>query len=89
VLRGAADGHPFAAGMYAHMLQLRLQIQARNLQTYLGTSLRPGLTLEQAAERYSALLSPELYHLLTVERRWTTQHYASWVTDLLDHDLLG
>ena len=89
VLRGAADGHPFAAELYARMLGLRLGVQANNLETYLGSSLRPGLTLEQAAERYSALLSPELYHLLTVERRWSTRRYASWVTDLLDHDLLG
>jgi AcrR family transcriptional regulator len=89
VLRGAADGHPAAANLYARMLRVRLQIQTRNLQTYLGTSLRPGLTVKQAAERYSALLSPELYHLLTVQHRWTTPRYASWVTDLLDHDLLG
>jgi hypothetical protein len=89
VLRGAADGHPFAAELYARMLRLRLQVQARNLETYLGRSLRPGLTVEQAAERYSALLSPELYHLLTVERLWTARRYASWVTGLLDHDLLG
>jgi hypothetical protein len=27
--------------------------------------------------------------MLTVERRWTAGRYASWVTDLLDHDLLG
>jgi AcrR family transcriptional regulator len=89
VLRGAADGHPFAAEMYARMLGLRLQIQAHNLEASLGGSLRPGLTVAQAAERYSALLSPELYHLLTVERRWSTRRYASWVTELLDHDLLG
>ena len=89
VLRGAADGHPFAAELYARMLRLRLGVQAGNLETYLGDSLRPGLPLDQAAERYSALLSPELYHLLTVERRWSTRRYGSWVTDLLDHDLLG
>ena len=89
VLRGAADGHPFAAEMYARMLRLRLEIQARNLETSLGASLRPGLTLNQAAERYSALLSPELYHLLTVERCWSTRRYGSWVTELLDRDLLG
>ena len=71
------------------VLGLRLQLQAGNLETYLGTSLRPGLTVKQAAERYSALLSPELYHLLIVERRWATRQYASWVTELLDHDLLG
>ena len=89
VLRGAADGHPFAAELCTRMLGIRLQIQTRNLRTYLGTSLRPGLTVTQAAERYSALLSPELYHLLTVDHRWTTPRYASWVRDLLDHDLLG
>ena len=89
VLRGAADGHPFAAELCTRMLGIRLQIQTRNLQTYLGTSLRPGLTVKQAAERYGALLSPELYHLLTVDHRWTTPRYASWVRGLLDHDLLG
>ena len=89
VLRGAADGHPFAAELYDRMLRFRLQVQAGNLETYLGDSLRPGLTVRQAAERYSALLSPELCHLLTVEQRWTTRRYASWVTELLDHDLLG
>ena len=89
VLRGAADGHPFAAGMRARMLRLRLQVQAQNLESSLGDSLRPGLTVKQAAERYSALLSPELYHLLTVERRWSTRRYAAWVSDLLDRDLLG
>jgi AcrR family transcriptional regulator len=89
VLRGAADGHPAAAELYGRMLRIRLQIQTRNLQTYLGGSLRPGLTVKQAAERYSALLSPELYHLLTVEHQWATPRYAAWVTDLLDHDLLG
>lgn len=89
VLRGAADGHPFAAELYARMLRIRLQIQTRNLEIYLGRSLRPGLTLKQAAERYGALLSPELHHLLTVEHRWSTRRYASWVTDLLDHDLLA
>lgn len=89
VLRDAADGHPFAAELCARLLQVRLEIQSRNLETYLHRSLRPGLTLEQAAERYSALLSPELFHLLTVEQRWTARRYASWVADLLDHDLLG
>ena len=89
VLRGAAGGHPSAADLSTRMLGLRLQVQAGNLETYLGAALRPGLTVEQAAERYSALLSPELYHLLTVERRWPARRYAAWVTDLLDHDLLG
>jgi AcrR family transcriptional regulator len=89
VIRGAADGHPFAAEMRARMLRVRQQIQSRNLETYLGAALRDGLTVAEAAERYSALLSPELYHLVTVERRWSTRRFASWVIELLDHDLLG
>jgi hypothetical protein len=82
-------GHPFAAELRARMLRVRLQIQATNLQTYLGAALRDGLPVKQAAERYSALLSPELFHLLTVELRWSIRRYRSWVADLLDHDLLG
>ena len=42
VLRGAADGHPFAAGLYARMLQLRLQIQTRNLSPTSARHCDPG-----------------------------------------------
>src|SRR5687768_9410299 len=62
VIRGAADSHPFAAELRARMLRVRLQIQYTNLQTFLDSLLRDGLTVKHAAERYSALLSPELYH---------------------------
>jgi AcrR family transcriptional regulator len=89
VIRGAADGHPFAAELRARMLRVRLRIQSTNLRAYLGSALREGLTVKQAAERYSALLSPELYHLLTVERGWSARQYQSWVIELLEHDLLG
>ena len=41
---------------------------------------------DDEAERFSALTSPELYHLLTVTR-WTQPRYAEWlertVTSLL------
>jgi AcrR family transcriptional regulator len=89
VIRGAADGHPFAAELRAQMLHNRLQIQSRNLRDHLGPALRDGITPSEAAEHYSALLSPELYHLLTVERHWTPRRYQTWVTGLLDHDLLA
>ncbi len=89
VIRGAADGHPFAAELRTQMLHTRLQIQSRNLRDHLGPALCDGITPPQAAERYSALLSPELYHLLTVERHWPARQYQTWVADLLDRDLLG
>jgi len=89
VIRGAADGHPFAVELRARLLSGRLEIQSRRLHAVLGSSLRAGISITRAAEHYSALLSPELYHLLTVERRWSERQYETWVVDLLDHDLLG
>jgi hypothetical protein len=35
------------------MLGLRLQLQARNLQTYLGTSLGPGLTVPSPCRNWT------------------------------------
>ena len=89
VIRGAADGHPFAAELRTRMLHARLDIQSGNLHALVHSALRPGITSAEAAERYSALLSPELFHLLTVEQRWSPRRYETWVADLLDHDLLG
>jgi AcrR family transcriptional regulator len=90
VLRAAADGHPFAADLQARMLTARLETQSRNLRRVLGDApLRPGLYLEEAAEHYSALLSPELFHLLTVTRRWTTDRYAQWVSEALQREFFS
>lgn len=88
VLRGAADGHPFASELHQEMTRWRLAIQSANLRASLGPSLRDGLDPEEAAERYSALLSPELYQLLTVERQWDAHRFELWVGDLLERDLL-
>jgi AcrR family transcriptional regulator len=89
VIKGAADGDPFAAGLLADMLDRRLEIQSRNVATYLGAGLRDGLSPDDAAERYSALLSPDLYNLLTVDRGWPADRFEAWVAELLDRDLLA
>jgi AcrR family transcriptional regulator len=89
VIRGAADGHPFAAELRSRLLSARLETQSRRLHAVLGSSLRAGISITKAAERYSALLSPELHHLLTVERQWTDRQYQAWIVELLEHDLLG
>jgi AcrR family transcriptional regulator len=89
VIRGAADGDPVAAELLSDMLDRRLEVQARNLHTYLGAGLRDGLSMDEAAERYSALLSPDLYTLLTVDRGWPPNRYEAWITEILDRDLLA
>ena len=89
VIRGAADGHPFAAALRVRMLRRRLDIQHRHVGTHLAAALRADLSVDDAARRYSALLCPELYHLLTTECGWAPDQYRAWVVDLLRTDLLG
>lgn len=43
--------------------------------------LRPGLSIDEAADVIWATNSPELYVLLTVERSWSPERYEGWLAD--------
>jgi AcrR family transcriptional regulator len=89
IIRGAADNEAFAAELGRRLLTERLTGQTERIRTYLGDELRSGLSVAEAGERYCALTSPELYHLLTVELGWTAEQHRRWVTGLLLAELLG
>jgi len=89
VIRGAADKEPFAAALARRLLHDRLSNQTGRVREYLGDELRPGLSLEEAGQRYCALTSPELYYQLTVEFGWTADQHSTWLTELLAVELLG
>jgi AcrR family transcriptional regulator len=89
VIRGAADKEAFAAVLGRRLLHDRLTAQTERIRKYLGDDLRPGLTVDEAGQRYSVLASPELYHLLTVELGWTTDQHRTWLTELLTTELLA
>ncbi len=89
VIRGAADKEPFAAALGSRLLHDRLTNQTERIGRYLGSALRPGLSVSEAGERFCALASPELYQLLTVEFGWTATRHRNWLTSLLDTELLG
>jgi AcrR family transcriptional regulator len=89
VIRGAADKEAFAADLGRRLLQDRLASQTERIQAHLARDLRPGLSPEQAGERYCVLASPDLYYLLTVELGWTAEQHRSWLTELLKTELLG
>jgi hypothetical protein len=55
----------------------------------MGDDLSQGLSVSGAGQRYCALASPELYHLLTIEFGWTADQHRNWLTDLLETELLG
>jgi hypothetical protein len=50
--------------------------------------LREGLTRGRAAELIWSMTSPELYLLLTRDRRWSDEEYIRWLTDTLIRLLL-
>ena len=89
VIRGAADGEAFAIALRERQLQTRLASNLDHLRANVGDALRPGLSIRDAAQRYCALSSPELHHLLTVELGWSAQRHERWLADLADTELLA
>lgn len=89
VIRGAADKEAFAAALGKRLLHKRLTSQTERVRRYLAEDLRPGLSVEEAGQRYCALASPELYYLLTVELGWTADQHRRWLGELLVTELLG
>jgi AcrR family transcriptional regulator len=51
-------------------------------------SLRPDVSLEDAAVTFSALASPELHHLLTADRGWSQTRYSQWLHRTVETALL-
>jgi len=89
VIRGAADKEAFAADLGRRLLHDRLTVQTERVRTHLGAHLRSGMSVDQAGQRYVVLASPELYYLLTAELGWTADQHRTWLTALLNAELLG
>lgn len=89
VIRGAADKEPFAAALGTRLLHDRLAGQTERIRRYLRGELREGLSVPEAGQRYCALASPELYHVVTVEFGWTPDQHRAWLTGLLESELLA
>jgi len=89
IIRGAADNEAFAADFGWRLLVERLANQTERIRRFIAKDLRPGLSIAEAGQRYCALTSPELYHLLTVELGWGADRHQAWVTELMRVDLLG
>jgi len=88
LIRGAADSDSFAADLRRRLLAERLAAQTERARQFLAGRLRPGLSVEEAGERYCALLSPELFHVLTTEMGWSPDRHRTWITGLLEVELL-
>jgi hypothetical protein len=52
-------------------------------------ALKPQLRERDAGDIIHALLSPELYGLLVVERGWSPERYETWLTQTLVDQLVA
>ena len=89
ILVSAAAVDADAAALLDRLTAQRQQGQlaiARSLAR--AGSLRPGLRERDAADVIHALLSPELFRLLVLDRGWKTERYERWLTQILVDQLL-
>ena len=89
IMRSAAKIEPEIAELLENMLEERLQNMIRFAQSVADNGpLRVGLDETQAGEIVWAMTSPELFQLLTIDRGWTKEKYAQWLTDVFPRFLL-
>jgi AcrR family transcriptional regulator len=89
ILVSAAETDADAAALLETLTGQRQQGQrliARALAR--AGALRPELRERDAADLIHALLSPELYRLLVVDRGWKPERYRPWLSGLLVEQLL-
>jgi len=89
VMRSAAKLEPEINEYLQNLLKERLQNLTRFIKSITANGpLRDGLDEKEAGEIIWAITSPELFQLLTLDRRWTKEKYTEWLTDTLIRLLL-
>jgi AcrR family transcriptional regulator len=88
VLVDAAGSHPAAAELLATIREQRDSGQRRIARALARNgSLRDGLRERDAADVIHAVMSPEVYRLLVVDRGWTPEKYQAWLASTLVQQL--
>jgi AcrR family transcriptional regulator len=89
ILVSAAGSDPDAAALLDELTGQRQRGQrlvARSLAR--AGALRPTLRERDAADIIHALMSPELYRLLVIDRGWRPDRYEQWLTGIVIDQLL-
>jgi AcrR family transcriptional regulator len=81
---------PDVASMWQHSEDLRHDGYRKVMTTLAGKApLKEGLTVVLAADVLFALLSPDLYRLISVERGWGPKRWSAWIKGVLADALFG
>jgi AcrR family transcriptional regulator len=89
ILASAAGADPDAAALLDELTRQRQEGQrliARSLAR--AHALRAELRERDAADIIHALMSPEVYRLLILDRSWKPERYERWLTAILTDQLL-
>jgi AcrR family transcriptional regulator len=89
VLVSAAGSDFAAAELLTEIQQQRDQGQGQIAHALARNgTLRAGLQQSDAADLIHALMSPEVYRLLVIDRQWTPEQYQQWLTSTLIQQLI-
>jgi AcrR family transcriptional regulator len=89
ILVSVAASDPDATALLDELAQQRHQGQRLVARTLARAhALRPELRERDAADIIHALMSPEVYRLLVVDRGWQPERYEQWLTGILIDQLL-
>jgi AcrR family transcriptional regulator len=89
VLVGAASSDPAAAELLAEIREQRDRGQRQIVRALSGRKeLREGLRAREAEDVVHALMAPEVYRLLVVDRGWAPERYRTWLGATLAQQLL-
>jgi AcrR family transcriptional regulator len=88
VLVSASGSDPEAAVLLVDYQKMRAGGQGRIARSLARAgALRPGLRERDAADVIHALMSPELYRLLVIDRGWPSERYQRWLARILADQL--
>jgi TetR/AcrR family transcriptional regulator, regulator of autoinduction and epiphytic fitness len=80
VLATAAAVDPEAAQLMDEIRRQRRVGQSRIVAAFSALdALDPELGISEAVDMTYVALSPDVHHILTVERGWTAEHYEQWL----------
>jgi AcrR family transcriptional regulator len=89
VVRAAAEADPELAELRDEMEADRLRRMTTNARhLYESGHLRPGMTLKTATDILWTYSSPELFELLVLRRRWSTDRYGRFIAEAMIAALL-
>jgi AcrR family transcriptional regulator len=90
ILVSASGSDPEAAALLTSYTRMRDQGQ-QLIAAALARArvLQPGMRERDAADIIHALMSPELYRLLVIDRDWPPERYGKWLTSALTDRLLA